>query len=109
MAEQKIYNKEGEEIRLQPIEKFLSEYPDQRQSLAALIEKGAPADDVISPSKLQRKCLIGYNKALAMLNVLIDSNIAIDTSEPREKMIFVDEEAVEVLLEFVLTYVTDAE
>ena len=104
MTEQKIHNKQGTEITLLPIKKFLSEHHEQKQSLAVLIEKGAAANEIISPSKLQRKCLIGYNKALAMLNALIDSNIATDTEEPREKKISVDEGTAKSISEFILQY-----
>lgn len=103
----KFYNTLNQEIELLPIATFLFDYPDYGKHLAEVVESWAKDSSQISATRIQRKCMIRYEVAEAMLEAFLRSRVAVRLHEPVRIEICLDESEAKHLSEFIIDSIDD--
>ena len=98
----KFYNTLNQEIEMLPIATFLFDYPDYGKHLAEVVESWAKDSSQISATRIQRKCMIRYEVADAMLEAFLCSRIAIRLHEPARVELCLDDEEANRISRFII-------
>lgn len=103
----KFCNTLNQEIEMLPIATFLFDYADYGKHLAEVIKSCAKDASHISATRIQRKCMIRYEVAEAMLEALLRSRVAVRLHEPVRIEICLDESEAKHLSEFIIDSIDD--
>ncbi len=96
-----------QDIEMLPIATFLFDYPDYGKHLAEVIEFWAKDGSQISATRIQRKCMMRYPAADAMLEALLRSRVAVRLHEPVRIEVCLDESEAKHLSEFIIDSIED--
>ena len=103
----KFRNTLDQEIEMLPIATFLFDFPNHGEHLAEVIGSWPKDTDQISATRIQRKCMIQYSVAEAMIEALLRSRVAVRLLEPARIAICLDEVEAKHLSEFIIDSIED--
>ena len=92
MKEAVFYNILGEEVDLSPLCDFLLKYRDLYEKLIPLLTNEETLEPIIlSTTRLQRRFMVRYEKAEALIEALLSSKIAVEAHEPHRTELCLDD------------------
>lgn len=103
----KFENTLGQEISMLPFADFLSDFSEYGQCLADVIVEWAKAPAPISASRIQRKCMIRYSVAEAIMQTLVQSGVAVELHEPLRTEVCIDDSTAEWLPRLIVESLAD--
>ena len=99
MKESVFCNTLGEEIDLSPLYDLLLKYRDLYEKLVLFLTEETFQSVIVSSTRIQRRFMVRYEKAEAVMKALLGSKIAVEAHEPIRTELCLDDKTGKMIAE----------